>query len=159
MSLDVYLRMPPAEQHRVFASEDGGELVERIYVRHAGQTKEVTREEFAEMYPGLEPVALLGEPDGRQVYSANITHNMGRMAAQVGLYEPLWRPEEVGVKTADQLAPLLRTGLARLRDERERLQEFNPTNGWGNYDLLVRFTADYLEACERWPSAEVSVWR
>ena len=35
-----------------------------------------------------------------EVYSANITHNLGLMAEEAGIYQPLWRPEELGIKTA-----------------------------------------------------------
>lgn len=32
-----------------------------------------------------------------EVFSANITHNLGAMAEAAGIYRHLWRPEEVGV--------------------------------------------------------------
>jgi hypothetical protein len=131
-----------------------------IYVRRDGQTVEVTRDEWDAMYPGREPVvAVVDDWNEGWVYDANITHNLGKMAGEVGLYEPLWRPEEIGASRAGELVAPLRDGLARLVDERDRLQEFNPSNGWGDYDGLVRFTADYLAACERWPEAEVRVSR
>lgn len=149
MSLDVYLMMPGGRE----------QPPKRIYVRRDGQTVEVTREEWNELYPGREPVVVKPPDESGEVYWANITHNMGRMAGEVGLYEPLWRPDELGITKAGQLVELLRDGLARLVDEEERLQAFNPSNGWGNYELLVRFTAEYLAACERWPEAEVEASR
>jgi hypothetical protein len=93
------------------------------------------------------------------VFTANITHNMGRMAGEVDLYKPLWRPEEIPVEKAADLVPLLRRGLGRLIAEKDRLQEFNPENGWGDYDGLVRFTEEYLAACETHPDARVKTWR
>lgn len=146
MSLDVYLKAGAARP-----------ALERIFVRRDGQTVEVTRAEWDDKYPGREPV-ILAAPTC-YVYEANITHNMGKMAGECGLYEPLWRPEEIGATRAQQLIEPLREGLARLIDERERLQEFNPANGWGSYDALVRFTTGYLAACEEWPEAEVEVSR
>jgi hypothetical protein len=97
--------------------------------------------------------------NGPCLFSANITHNLGKMAAQVDLYEVLWRPEELDIETATQLVEPLRVGLQRLLAERDALEQFNPENGWGNYDGLVRFTAGYLAACEEHPSAKVSTWR
>lgn len=156
VSLDVYLR--------VRTGSDTAPLGERIFVRRDGQTVEVTRAEWDEMYPDREPVVLAAvedEDDGyTTVFDANITHNMGRMARECGdLYAALWRPDEKGWTHARDLIGPLRDGLAILQTDFDRLQEFNPANGWGNYDGLVRFTAGYLAACERWPDAEVSVWR
>ena len=93
------------------------------------------------------------------VFEANITHNLIRMAEAAGLYKPLWRPDEIPVKTARELIPHLREGLAKLLDNREEMQQHNPSNGWGDYDGLVKFVRDYLAACEDNPDAEVSAWR
>lgn len=152
MSLDVYLRVPGSQPTL------GG----RIYVRRDGQTVEVTRDEWNEMYPDREPVVVADDLDDGHcyVYDGNITHNLGRMARECGqLYEALWRPDEQGWTHARDLIEPLRDGLAILQSDYDRLQEFNPANGWGDYDGLLRFTAGYLAACERWPDAEVGVSR
>ena len=94
-----------------------------------------------------------------EVYSRNITHNLGKMAAEAGIYEALWRPEEINVTTAEQLVPLLETGLETLRADPERFKKFNPENGWGDYEGLVNFVETYLEACKENPDAEVNVSR
>lgn len=151
MSLDVYLTLPTEAATQ---AESG-----RIFVRRDGATVEITRGEWDELNPGREPVSVIAEMDSREVYWANITHNMGRMASECGLYEPLWRPDEADITQAKQLVGPLRDGLAQLRSDRERLLPFNPENGWGDYDLLVSFTEGYLAACEQWPEAEVRVWR
>lgn len=154
MSLDVYLTVPN-EQKPVPG--------ERIFIRREGQTVEVTRAEWDELYPAREPVVMTTHDDDDcwgSVFEANITHNMGRMAGECGpLYEALWRPEELGATRAAQLIEPLRDGLAILQSDFDRLQEFNPKNGWGNYDVLVRFTLGYLLACEKWPDAEIRVSR
>lgn len=151
MSLDVHLVLPGPAQP--------GETVERIFVRRGGADVEISRAEWDELCPGREPVVAVGRSDRREVYRANITHNLGPMAEEVGLYQPLWRPEEIGIGQAAELIAPLREGLARLHAERDSLQAFNPANGWGDYGLLVRFTANYLAACDRWPAAQVEVWR
>ena len=94
-----------------------------------------------------------------EVYSRNITHNLGKMAAEAGIYEALWRPEEISVATAEQLVPLLETGLETLRADPERFKKFNPENGWGDYEGLVNFVEAYLQACKENPDAEVNVSR
>ena len=151
MSLDVYLTLPGATS--------ATEPVDRIFVRRDGGTVEVTRAEWDETHPGREPIVMTAPINEREVYDANITHNLGKMAAECDLYLPLWEPEEIGATHARDLIEPLRAGLARLGEERERLQEFNPSNGWGNYDGLVRFVTGYLAACEAWPDAEVQVSR
>ncbi len=94
-----------------------------------------------------------------EVYSRNITHNLGKMAAEAGIYEALWRPEEINVATAEQLVPLLEAGLETLRADPERFKKFNPENGWGDYEGLVNFVEAYLQACKENPDAEVNVSR
>lgn len=93
------------------------------------------------------------------IYSANITHNLNKMAREAGIYEALWRPDEIGITKAHQLIAPLTDGLARLRAEPDKYRAFNPPNGWGSYEGLVRFVEDYLNACGMEPDADVRVWR
>ncbi len=93
------------------------------------------------------------------VYSANITHNLGRMASEAGIYEALWRPDEHGLETAAQVAAVLRPGLALLRAEPDRFRAFDSPNGWGLYKHFVPFVESYLTACDEHPTAAVEVSR
>jgi hypothetical protein len=92
-------------------------------------------------------------------FSANITHNLNKMAGEAGIYEAMWRPEEIGVTKAAQLVPLLKEGLARLESDPAHFKKFNPENGWGSYEGLVNFVRKYLEACEGSPDAVVRASR
>jgi hypothetical protein len=94
-----------------------------------------------------------------QVFSRNITHNLTAMANAAGLYQALWHPEEIGITKASQLINPLRNGLAKLQAEPNYYKQFNPANGWGNYEGLVKFVKAYLEACKADPGAKVSVSR
>lgn len=94
-----------------------------------------------------------------EVYYANITHNLGKMANAADIYEACWRPEEIGVTTAAQLIPLLRDGLAKLKADPPRFHAFDAKNGWGTYDHFVPWVEQYLEACEANPDATVRVSR
>lgn len=151
MSLDVYLTLPYAE----FARR------ERIYVRRNGCTEEVTLEEWNALYPGRVPVTvkLRDADEDDSIYSRNITHNLGKMAREAGLYEAMWRPDEQGWTSARELIEPLRDGVALLQSDPERFKALNPENGWGTYDGLLAFAADYLGACMTWPTAEVRVSR
>lgn len=91
------------------------------------------------------------------VYTANITHNLNRMVGEAGIYRHLWRPDELGITTARELIEPLRAGLARLRADPDRFRKHNPENGWGSYDCLCQFGAEYLVECEKHPDATVEV--
>jgi len=94
-----------------------------------------------------------------EVYSANITHNLTKMAEAAGIYEALWRPEEIGITTAGQLIEQLRAGLAKLEADPAYYETFNAANGWGLYEHFVPFVRGYLKACEENPDATVEVDR
>ena len=94
-----------------------------------------------------------------EYYSRNITHNLNSMAGEAGIYEVLWRPDEIGITKAAQLIEPLKDGLANLESDPERFKKLNPSNGWGSYEGLVSFVRDYLRACEQTPDAEVYACR
>lgn len=103
------------------------------------------------------PCAHCGRAD--EGYWANITHNLNRMASEAGIYEALWRPEEIGITRAEQLIGPLTNGLALLKSDPERFEQFNAPNGWGMYEHLVSFVEEYLNACKDNPDAEVRASR
>jgi len=93
------------------------------------------------------------------IYSDNITHNLGNMAKEAGLYYPLWRPEEIGLTKAAELLPFFDAGLLALKNEPAKFIRCNPANGWGTYECFVKFVEDYREACLQNPNAEIRVCR
>ena len=102
------------------------------------------------------------------VYSGNITHNLGKMAAEVKipymagtvtLYTILWRPEELQFTKAREIADLLDVGWNILLSEPEYFKTFDPENGWGSYEGLVDFVYKYRNACWDNPEAELRVSR
>ena len=153
MSLDVYLTVAgprPAEPQAA------------IFVRRAGAKVEISRFEWDWLNPGIEPVTALinaDDADTTEVYSSNITHNLGKMAAEAGIYEALWRPDENGITKAAQLIGPLSDGVRRLRDDPEKFDQFNAPNGWGKYENFVPFVENYLAACRKYPDADVRVSR
>lgn len=149
MSLDVCLTIKDAPN----CPDTSG-----IFIREDGQNKEISREEWDRRYPGVEPAVAMADSSD-EVYSANITHNLGTMAEGAGIYHCLWRPDEIGISKAGQLIEPLRAGLVKLEGNPAHFKELNPPNGWGTYEGLVEFVRNYLAACEQYPDAEVSVWR
>jgi hypothetical protein len=148
MSLDVTLRIAGLRT----------EPRERIFVREAGQRREISREEWDRAHPGREPVTMTARSDG-EVYSANITHNLNTMAEAAGIYKHLWRPDEIKVTVARELIEPLTNGLNRLTADPHRFKQLNPPNGWGDYEGLVSFVRAYLDACREFPEATVEVCR
>lgn len=151
MSLDVYLTKP--------GTHGDSFVVPRIFIREAGQTREISREEWDQKFPGAEPVTVENENATDEVYSANITHNLNAMADAAGIYKCLWRPEEIGITKASQLIEPLEAGLKLLESDPERFKFYNPSNGWGSYDGFVPWIQRYISACKDHPDADVSVSR
>lgn len=94
-----------------------------------------------------------------EVFSANITHNLAKMAEAAGIYQHLWRPSELNITKAQDLIIPLALGLAKLRANPAEYQQYNAPNGWGKYEHLVSFVEQYMQACMNNPDAEVSAWR
>ena len=112
-------------------------------------------------------------------YDANITHNLGEMAEEAGIYEALWRPhrlredydiaednyeaehefEDNVVILASEIIPVLEKGLNDLKARPEYFEKFNSSNGWGMYENFVPFVEKYLNACKEYPNAIVEVSR
>lgn len=98
------------------------------------------------------------------LFERNITHNLGVMADEAGIYTALWRPETLETmgpdgKQAGYLVSILEKGLDDLKARPDYFAQFNPENGWGDYDGLVEFVTDVLDACRQCPEAKVRVWR
>lgn len=100
------------------------------------------------------------------VYSANITHNLNKMAMEVKLsngmtlYQVMWRPDEQeGLKFARDIADLLDEGWNILMSDPEKFQKFDPENGWGSYEGLEKFVYNYRNACWDNLDAELRISR
>jgi len=92
------------------------------------------------------------------VFTANITHNLNTMAKELGVYKELWRPLELDITRAYQLLSPLEEGLKQLKENPEHYKQFNPLNGWGNYDNFVSFIENYLAHCKLYPASIVETW-
>lgn len=119
------------------------------------------------------------EEEKEYLYDDNITHNLGEMAAEAGIYEALWRPhrlkkeyynpeddykveyafEDSVTTIASEIIPLLETGLADLKARPEYFKTFDSPNGWGLYKHFVPFVENYLNACKEYPDSTIIVSR
>ena len=101
----------------------------------------------------------LMETKPTEVYSANITHNLGKMANEAGIYQHLWRPDELGITKASELIKPLTEGYELLVNNPEHFKRYDSPNGWGMYDHFLSFVERYIDACVTNPYAEVKVSR
>lgn len=99
----------------------------------------------------------LGRDSDDYLYSRNLTGNLGKMAREAGLYEYLWRPQTQGISQARDLIDPLAAGVMLLATQKARFQVFDAPNGWGKWEDLLLFCADYLQACREHPDAPVTV--
>lgn len=93
------------------------------------------------------------------VFDHNITHNLGAMAREAGIYYHLWRPDEIGITKACELIDPLRQGLHLMKSDPSRFIKLNPVNGYGSYQHFVPWIERYLEACYKYPDADIEVSR
>lgn len=93
----------------------------------------------------------------------NITHNMNVMAQNVPvsvgltLYDVLWHPDEHGLKTTDDIVDYIAAGVLYMAKHAADLEQYNPSNGWGDYGLLLGFTRRVGSACLFNPGCKIEV--
>ena len=121
----------------------------------------------------------LEEEEREYLYDANITHNLGKMAGEAGIYEALWRPhrlipgydiheddhdaeyaleDSVTIIAKDIIEPIEK-GLKDLKSRPNYFKQFDSPNGWGLYVHFVPFVEKYLNALKENPEAIVEVSR
>lgn len=93
------------------------------------------------------------------VWERSITHNLNKMAQKAGLYEVMWYPDKLEIKTANQAIKYLEKGLKYLKQNKNQLKKYEPENGWGTYDNLVEFVAEYLSNCRQYPDSQIYITR
>lgn len=123
MSLDVYLE---ADEPFASPAHQSG-----IFIRHEGRTLQITRDQWDFLNPGREPASVEMPEETDTLFRANITHNLGKMAEVAGIYEALWRPDEIGITHAAQLVSPLAAGLGKLISDPEGYRCLNPSKWLG----------------------------
>jgi hypothetical protein len=147
MSLDISLRIDKP----IFKIGTG------VFVRENGQNRELTVEEVKEKFPDRD-IEFSVNRETEEVFESNITHNLVPMAKAAGLYDYVWHPEGMGIYKAKELIDPLREGLHSLKLYPEKYKQYNPSNGWGDYEGFVQFIESYLSACYMYPEADIDAW-
>ena len=93
------------------------------------------------------------------VYDGNITHNLGLMAKEAGIYKLIWRPEELEVTHASQIIEPLTKALKDMQKRPDFYKQFDGENGGDIYEDFIPFLWSYLAACIAHPKALIGVSR
>lgn len=110
-------------------------------------------------------LAALVPSEGRRDYLAVLAKQLGDLGAvaqddaEAALSLAAHLPVVDAPIRAYELVDSLRAGLLQLKQDPARFRLLNPPNGWGSYEVLVRFVEEYLAACEANPGAYVNVSR
>ena len=117
-------------------------------------------------------------PEIQELYRANITHNLGKMAEAAGIYDALWRPyrlhkdykhfdiyeEEMAFEDAvsiysSDIVDIVEKGYKKLKSKPLYYSKYNSPNGWGMYEHFAPWVEKYLKALKKYPDAKVLVDR
>ena len=93
------------------------------------------------------------------LFDANITHNLGKMAEEAGIYSHLWRPEEIDISLAGDLIEPVEKGLNDMIARPAHYRQFEASNGWGLYEHFIPWIQKYLNACKQHPKAMIYAGR
>jgi len=178
MSLDVTLKIPGKDREDFNSFE----------TRHLATNFAITCEKgykgsYDAWFKGISStwreIANRDNPDYEKptesVYWSNITHNLGKMADEAGLYEALWRPyqlkegynipekdyeaeykfEEENPVKANEIISIIEKGLKDMKARPEHYKKFNSSNGWGMYHNFVPWIEKYLKALKEYPESFV----
>lgn len=128
-----------------------------IYVRRNGQTVELkTLDEIREYFPDADISNFsMKVYENRTVWSGNITHNLKQMAKNVPinpfnnktLCDYLWYPDILYVD--QEYIDSIQIGYDYLVENKESLEKFNASNGWGTYETLLEFVESLNECLQK----------
>ena len=90
-----------------------------------------------------------------EVFDSNITHNLGKMAKEAGIYEALWHPDRINAVYAKDIVNILYKGYCELNCNPEKYEHFNAPNGWGTYEHFLPFVEEVHNACMKYPNAKI----
>jgi hypothetical protein len=101
----------------------------------------------------------------REIHHLNITHNLTKMANNIPagdgrtLYDVMWCAEEKHLNYTEDLVDYLDVALRYMIHNREKLEKYNPDNGWGSYDGLLETVDEYYRICKDNPGCYISLCR
>lgn len=94
------------------------------------------------------------EPHEIEGTHENITYNLTKMLSEAGF--PGHRAM-VGAP-ATEAGGVYRRTADRLLSDRAHFEQWNPENGWGDYDLAVQFCQAMARHCASHPKGTIDAW-
>jgi hypothetical protein len=174
MSLDLYIKSRTPIKHRGTG----------VHIRENGQTRELkTIEEVKAHFPNADLSDIhIYEYEDNELFHFNMTHNLVEMAQHVPIagtdingWQLLWHSDECecfekstwslkdsdgddysveGVKLTSQYVDMVIKCLGYIANHRNELEVFNPDNGWGSYDGLLKNTRELVHCLINIPVEE-----
>ncbi len=102
------------------------------------------------------------------VWDGGTTHNMVKMANEIPVrcikdkpitaFCYIWDPHNLGIFLAKDMIEPLHIIISSMLLEYDSLIKFNPENGWGSYNVFLRFLVDYFLACKENPESYIEVY-
>jgi len=90
------------------------------------------------------------------IWDDNITYNLSAMARECGLWHVMFNPEIAGMKIG-RLLPQLETAINQLENDPDFYKDFNPKNGWGTYEDLLKTAKEFLEIVKEYPETTIHI--
>jgi len=157
MSLDLYIESKTPIRHR-----NSG-----IYIRDEGETRILeSKEEVLKYFPNINSDEInITSYEDNIYFHMNLTHNLTEMASKcniiglcnhnsnedstvISLYDLLWHPKDnlnIEVPSFNYLEDIIAC-YRKLSENANFFKQYNPINGWGTYEQLVRRTKNYINA-------------
>lgn len=101
----------------------------------------------------------VNEVETNQVWCGVISHQLGRMAEAIGVYTPIWRPENTCIEKALHMVVPLACAYRDAVEREAELRALEPANRLGTYEAFLNFIKNYLNACIQHPDAVIRVTR
>lgn len=94
-----------------------------------------------------------------ELYWANITHNLSDMAEAAGIYQALWRPDEINAKQAKDILDIILNGFCKLLKNPDEYRKLEASNGWGTYENFIDWIFRYIKALSEYPESYILALR
>lgn len=88
------------------------------------------------------------------IYWRNITHNLGKMWREAGIYDDLYNSDG---KKAGDIVESLKLGYKKMLNNPDKYKALEPDNGWGNYQNALDFLDSVIKHCEEHPDATIRI--
>lgn len=86
----------------------------------------------------------------RAAFETNITHNLGKMFRDAGVYDILWHGDD---RRAGEQVAALEAAVTMMEADPERFSALSASNGWGTYEQALPWLREVVTAFKEYPDA------